>query len=369
MRSVLVALALAAIVTLAIAGGGGGEDPSIALEGVTDLTPDNFDELVGKEKHALVEFYAPWCGHCKSLVPEYLALGKAVQKSASKDVLIAKVNADKHNSLGSRFGVSGFPTIKYFKAGSQTAEDYEGGRTADAFVKFLNDKAGTGIFIPKEPTFVKVLTAANFDDIVKDTTKDVLVEFYAPWCGHCKSLTPKYEIVARTYANEPNIVIAKMDADDSLNRPVGTKYGVSGFPTIKFFPKGNKDGEEYSAGREVDDFVKFINSKTGSTRVVGGGLGADHGTSSELNALAKKFISGDESERKSARDAVQALVDSDSKASAYVKVMDRVLKDGEGFVAKDTARLTKMLADPSLNIKKTDEFNTRLNVLKAFKSE
>lgn len=44
------------------------------------------------------------------------------------------------------------------------------------------------------------------------------------------------------------------------------RYGVSGFPTLKFFPKGNKAGEDYEGGRDLDDFVNFINEKAGTSR-------------------------------------------------------------------------------------------------------
>ena len=44
------------------------------------------------------------------------------------------------------------------------------------------------------------------------------------------------------------------------------RYGVSGFPTLKFFPKTSKAGEEYEGGRDLDDFVKFINEKSGTSR-------------------------------------------------------------------------------------------------------
>lgn len=56
---------------------------------VVALTAKTFDDAVGKDKAALVEFYAPWCGHCKKLAPEFEKLGEAFK--ANKDVLIAKV--------------------------------------------------------------------------------------------------------------------------------------------------------------------------------------------------------------------------------------------------------------------------------------
>lgn len=103
---------------------------------------------------------------------------------------------------------------------------------------------------------VKVVVASTFDSIVNDPTKDVLIEFYAPWCGHCKSLAPKYEELAQKLAKEDSIVIAKMDATAN---DVPKPYEVQGFPTIYYAPKGSKNSpRSYEGGREVDDFIKFL---------------------------------------------------------------------------------------------------------------
>lgn len=82
-----------------------------------------------------------WCGHCKSLAPDWATLGTTF-KSSQSSIVIGKVDADAHRDLGSKFGVSGFPTIKYFPANSQSPEDYSGGRSADDLVEFINGKTG-----------------------------------------------------------------------------------------------------------------------------------------------------------------------------------------------------------------------------------
>lgn len=107
---------------------------------------------------------------------------------------------------------------------------------------------------------VKVAVAKNFDALVNDPTKDALIEFYAPWCGHCKQLTPKYEELAKKLENEDEIVIAKMDATAN---DVPPSFDVKGFPTIYWVPKDKKSNpERYEGGREVKDFLKFIAEKS-----------------------------------------------------------------------------------------------------------
>merc|ERR1712088_1291819 len=100
---------------------------------------------------------------------------------------------------------------------------------------------------------VKVIVGKNFNDLVLDPTKNVFVEFYAPWCGHCKSLAPVWEELGEKYKDHPNIVIAKSDATANEFADVE----VQGFPTIKYFPAGG-EMQDYNGGRTLDDFVKFL---------------------------------------------------------------------------------------------------------------
>jgi hypothetical protein len=67
-------------------------------------------------------------------------------------------------------------------------------------------------------------------------------------------------------------VIANVDADDKKNADLARKYDISGYPTLKFFPADNKDGEDYNGGRSEANFVDFLNERCGTQRAVGGGL-------------------------------------------------------------------------------------------------
>jgi protein disulfide isomerase family A protein 3 len=106
------------------------------------------------------------------------------------------------------------------------------------------------------PDAVVTVVGKNFEQVVNDETKDVLIEFYAPWCGHCKTLAPKYEELAQKLKDESDIVIAKIDATANDIPPT---YEVRGFPTIFFAPKNSKNApRKYEGGREVEDFIKYL---------------------------------------------------------------------------------------------------------------
>jgi protein disulfide isomerase family A protein 3 len=452
-------------------------------DGVYVLKESNFDSFVDNEAFTIVEFYAPWCGHCKKLAPEY---AKAAKILAQEDppIKLAKVDATEEKSLGDRFGVRGYPTIKIFRNGA--ASEYDGPRESSGIVRyvkqksapasrllesvsaveqfinhkdetsivffgpatsalfeafkslanelrdnfrfgyandedilkhfgitdekialhipqkysskleksrrefsgsskdelksFLRDQAlplageisadnlqlykdrglpvvklytdvdwernpkGTNYFLNRlrkvgekfanlfsfavaskksyanelndlgltstespvvihdlkknqkfrredakfsleslealiqefiggkmEPHIksepipesndedVKIVVAKNFHDIVLDPSKDVLLEAYAPWCGHCKSLEPKYKELAKKVKGTKSLVIAKVDATANDLPP---EFPVHGFPTIYFVPANDKAHPiKYDGGREVDDFLAFLKKK------------------------------------------------------------------------------------------------------------
>lgn len=439
------------------------------------LSDSNFDEAIQKFDHILVEFYAPWCGHCKKLAPEYAKAAKDL-KGLDTPIPIAKLDATENGETAKKFGVQGYPTLKFFVKGD--AIEYNGGRTqadivnwikkktgppsavlkdaahleeqkkgnkvlvayfgaedsaefkqfqaaalsldAVAFVhssdsslleanggnqitvftqhdsgshhhsgavskdsilahignvryplvmEFEGDEAIERVFGKEHPAIVffsdsehafekeftalaqadagnakpvhfftskvtsglgqrladyigvaassapavwiihpanrdlskfqhsgdltqasvaaflaswrsgsldrhykseeipekndepvKVVVGKNFQDLVINNDKYVLLEFYAPWCGHCKSLAPIYDELAKQHAANDKLVIAKCDA--TANEIPGVN--VSGFPTLKFYIPGKKDAPiDFSGDRTAEGFNKFLKEQLG----------------------------------------------------------------------------------------------------------
>ncbi|CAL9203221.1 unnamed protein product [Musa hybrid cultivar] len=306
------------------------------------------------------------CGHCKKLAPEYEKLGSSFKKA--KSVLIGKVDCDEHKGLCSKYGVSGYPTIQWFPKGSLEPKRYEGPRTAESLAEFVNTEGGTNVKLASIPSNVVVLTSETFDQIVLDETKDVLVEFYAPWCGHCKHLAPTYEKVGSAYKLEEDVIIANLDADK--HKDLAEKYGVSGYPTLKFFPKGNKGGEDYDGDRDLDDFVKFLNEKCGTSRDANGQLTSQAGIVASLDALVKEFVSASDDERKTILSRMEEEVEKLTGSSArygktYLKAAKSCIEKGANYATKEIERLQRMLAK-SISASKADEFIIKKNILSTF---
>ena len=354
---------------------------SLALAEVIDLTPENFDDYMDGSKPALVEFFAPWCGHCKNLAPIYEQLGQAYEHAKDK-VIIAKVDADAHKSLGQEFGVQGFPTLKWFPEGFNKAtdkpEEYTGGRGLDDFTAFISSKTRGQVVakLAKGPaTAVKVLDDVNFADEVFKSGKNVLVEFYAPWCGHCKSLAPIYEKVAKVFESESNCVVANFDADK--HRDYAQKFDVKGFPTLKFFAAGSakpEDATAFEGGRTLESIVEFLNMKCGTSRLASGQLSPAAGVIPEMKSVLAAIGYG-KADTSVALKQAEDIFDRtpkdsyfDKASKYYLRVLEKVSTGKVDYAATEIQRLDKIANGGSqLKPSDVDYIQIRKNILTEFK--
>eukprot|EP01068_Selenidium_serpulae_P014219 Selendium_serpulae@DN6072_c0_g1_i1.p1 len=119
------------------------------------------------------------------------------------------------------------------------------------------------VFAAEEETAVVVLTEKTFDEFIKNNPVS-LIEFFAPWCGHCKSLAPEYEKAAKILKEKDSIPLGSVDA--TVEKELGTRFQIRGFPTLKIFRNG--EPEEYRGGRTADSIVSYIEQVTGPAVVV-----------------------------------------------------------------------------------------------------
>ncbi|KAH7696904.1 disulfide-isomerase A6 [Aphelenchoides avenae] len=240
---------------------------------VVELTANNFNnKVINDDSVWIVEFYAPWCGHCKNLVPEYTKAAKALKGL----VKVGAVDMTEHQSVGGPYNVQGFPTIKIFGGDKKKPTDYNGARSAQALIDAAlaevqktaksrlsggsGGSSGSGSRGGKGGNDVVELTDSNFEELVLKSKDLWLVEFFAPWCGHCKNLEPHWKAAASELKGK--VKLGALDA--TVHTVIANRFGIRGFPTIKFFGAGEKaaeDAVDYDGGRTTNDIVQWALNK------------------------------------------------------------------------------------------------------------
>ena len=163
---------------------------------------------------------------------------------------------------------------------------------------------------------VQIVVAKNYDAIVLDDTKDVLIEFYAPWCGHCKALAPKYDILADLYVkqgHEDKVTIAKVDATAN-----DVPDEIQGFPTIKLYKAGDKENPiTYSGSRDIEDLIKFVkeNGKYGVNVDYDQAATADQAQKPITEKMAEQAQAATESVKSAAEEVKESVTSKAAEAA------------------------------------------------------
>ncbi|KAG0145674.1 hypothetical protein CROQUDRAFT_658331 [Cronartium quercuum f. sp. fusiforme G11] len=213
------------------------------------------------------------------------------------------------------------------------------------------------------------LDHANFDVEIAKPEVGTLVAFFAPWCGHCKSLKGAWDRVGLSFRSDSKCRVAHLDANEASNKDIASRFSVSGFPTIKFLYKdSSKPALDYSGARSPEAFINFLNEQCGTHRAAGGLLLPEAGRVASLDTLVASFVGLPTAERPSVLKQATELASSvkDGMAAYYVKAMKKVNTD-DGWLSKEASRLKKLAEKgATMSTEKFEELQMKQNILEVF---
>ncbi|EFQ98915.1 disulfide-isomerase [Nannizzia gypsea CBS 118893] len=236
-RSLLLALAGASLAPAVLAA-----DASTDKSDVHALKADTFKDFIKTHELVLAEFYAPWCGHCKALAPEYEV---AATELKSKDIALVKVDCTEEADLCQEYGVEGYPTLKVFR-GLDSVKPYSGARKSPAITSYM---------IKQSLPSVSVVTADNFEE-VKSLDKVVVMAFISE---DDKETNATFTSLAD--AMRDDVLFAGTSSAE-----LAKKEGVS-LPAIVLYKEFDERKDIYDGKLESDAIKAFI--KSASTPLVG----------------------------------------------------------------------------------------------------
>lgn len=211
---------------------------------VVQVDGKSYDRLIAQSNYtSIVEFYAPWCGHCKNLQPAY-------EKAAINLEGLAKVAAvdcdeESNKAFCGSMGVKGFPTLKIVKPGKTPGkpivEDYNGERTAKGIVDAVIDKI---------PNLVKKVEDKNLEawlEEANETVKAILFTEKGKTSALLKSIAIDFK---------GSIKVAQIRNTEKASTEL---FGITKFPTLLLLPGGKEaEGVVYNGEMKKDDMVKFL---------------------------------------------------------------------------------------------------------------
>ena len=231
----------------------------------SEMGPDNYRMYMERKLPIGWLFVIPGKEETKAAQDAVSACAKEFQPKLS----LVWIDASKYGQMAQRVGLKAdqFPGFAVDHEGTHfayTGEFKEAG--VRAFLsEFVEGKLSQTIRsepVPEAHTVDGLTTVVGntFKELILDESeRDILLEFYAPWCGHCKKLAPIYDKVAAALKDVSTIRIAKMDA---TNNDFDQKlFQVQGFPTLYFVPKGTKQPIPFEGERTFEGIIAFLKEK------------------------------------------------------------------------------------------------------------
>jgi len=249
---------------------------TITMEG--DFTQENIEKFFSTERFPLIDEIGPENYKLymdRGLPITWLAID--ADNQAAKDAMLVEaakykgelsvvwVDAVKFKQhVEGNLGIKSNPGVMIVRDSDNKKFKFEGDATnADELAAFFSGYADGSLapFLKSQPVpenndgDVTVIVGKNFEEVALNPNKHVLVEFYAPWCGHCKKLAPIWDELGAKFADDDRVTIAKVDATEN-----DTQESVQGFPTIYYYGPDNAS-VKYEGGRELDNFTDYLEAR------------------------------------------------------------------------------------------------------------
>lgn len=210
---------------------------------VLQVTGLDYDRLIAMSNYtSIVEFYAPWCGHCKNLKPAFESAAKSLAGIAK----VAAVNCDEemNKPFCGKMGVQGFPTLKIIRPskrqGKPTVEDYQGQRDAKSIVEAVKDKISNN---------VKRVMDKTLDEWLQDNSDNAKAILFSE-----KGLvSATLKTLAVDFAGLISVAQIRNKEAAAVE-----KYGIKEFPTLILLPAGSETPITYDGEMKKESMVKFL---------------------------------------------------------------------------------------------------------------
>ncbi|KAI5798887.1 hypothetical protein EDC01DRAFT_21831 [Geopyxis carbonaria] len=210
---------------------------------VINLDSKNFKkEILQSEHAAVVEFYAPWCGHCQNLKPAF----EKVAQSMSGLAKVAAIDCDddKNKPICGEYGVKGFPTLKIFspsgKKGKPTVEDYNGERSA---------KGISNALVERIPNHVTKVTAGKIDEFFSKKNESAKAILFTN-----KGSTPAlWKSLAIDFLGTISFTTIR-DKEEAAVKA----FGITEFPKVVLLPGGEAEGKVYDGKMDKKALADFF---------------------------------------------------------------------------------------------------------------
>lgn len=254
---------------------------------VTKVVGKSFERLVTEradDEDVLFELYAPWCSHCQNFAPRLNDLAAYLNGSG---VTVANMDMTANDAAGQAWSTQSFPKLLMVRADKreEPIEMTEFNLTAAGVLAFVKNHTtknldGLSLTVPPAPLKSEVdlgddvvlasdvaqVVSANFERLVVNASRDVLIEFYAPWCGHCQSLEPTWNSIgARLRPHRDKLLVAKMDATANvMTDDQKMVFDVESFPTIYYYDHKKMGALAFDGGdRSEAKLLEFVAQHSG----------------------------------------------------------------------------------------------------------